>query len=196
MKPWTITGSPEQIDVVAPDGTVRSSVLAYFGGSHFFVEDMNVDVQAGDEIRRPLPNGKEQAFLVADPTCFTGGPFGPHYQIKISPKGTFDKRQGGHYLVTVSGENSRVNIGSHDASINVVVSGKVFDDIRQALRGANISQEQLDVLNKRISAMEVANDKDSFLSAYQNFVGSLADHITVVAPMLPALTAVLTGLPA
>lgn len=196
MKPWTITGDPEKIDVVSPKGEIRSSVLAYFGGSHFFIDDMSVDIVAGDEIRRPLPNGKEQAFIVVDPTCFPGGPFGPHYQVEITPKGTFGHHQGGHYQVTVTGQNSRVNIGSHDASLNVAIGGDVFSEVRQALANAGIEATALAQLNKRVAAMEAAENKTSFTQAYQAFIGSLADHIGVMTPLLPALTAILASLPA
>lgn len=196
MKPWTIAGKPEKIDIVAPEGEIRSSVLAYFAGDHFFIDDMSADIQAGDEIRRPLPNGKEQAFTVRDPACYPSGPFAPHYQVKITPKGTFDHHKGGYYQVTVSGPNSRVNIGSHDSSVNVAVSNNVFNDIRQALAGAGIDSSQLATLQKKVAAMEAAEDQGTFSKAYQGFVGSLADHITIIAPFLPALTQILGSLPA
>lgn len=195
MKPWAMTGKPESIDIVAPEGEIRSSVLAYFAGNIFVIEDMSVDIQAGDEIRRPLPNGKEQAFTVKDPVCYPSGPFGPHYQVKIAPKGMFDQHKGGHYQVTISGPNSRVNIGSQDSSVNVAISGNVFNDIRQALADAGIDSGELAMLQKKLAAMEAADDQGTFSKAYQGFVGSLADHITVVAPFLPALTQLLGTLP-
>ncbi len=196
MKPWTIAGKPEKIDIVAPEGEIRSSVLAYFAGNLFVIEDMSVDIQAGDEIRRPLPNGKEQAFTVTDPACYPSGPFAPHYQVKIAPKGTFDQHKGGHYQVTVSGPNSRVNIGSHDSSVNVAISDNVFNDIRHALANAGIGSGELAILQKKVAAMEAAEDQGTFSKAYQGFVGGLANHITVVAPFLPALTQMLSALPA
>lgn len=195
MNPWTIAGKPEKIDIVAPEGEIRSSVLAYFAGNIFIIEDMSVDIQTGDEIRRPLPNGKEQAFTVMNPVCYLSGPIAPHYQVKIAPKGTFDQHKGGHNQVTVSGPNSRVNIGSHDSSVNVAISDNVFNDIRKALANAGIDSGELAVLQKKIAAMEAADDQSTFSKAYQGFVGSLADHITVVAPFLPALTQVLSTLP-
>lgn len=119
VKPWSII-SPDDIDVVAPDGSVRSSVKGYFSGKQFVIDDMSVDVREGDEIRRTLPNGREEAFVVTDPTCYTAGHFGPHYQVAVTRRGIFDKHVGGNYTINVSGNNSRVNVGSTDNSSNTV----------------------------------------------------------------------------
>jgi hypothetical protein len=119
VKPWKMI-SPDDIDVVAPDGSVRSSVKGYFSGKQFIIDDMSVDVREGDEIRRTLPNGREEAFVVTDPTCYTEGHFGPHYQVSVARRGVFEKHAGGNYTINVSGNHSRVNVGSVDNSTNTV----------------------------------------------------------------------------
>ena len=93
MQPWKSI-KPDLIDIVSPEGEVRSRVNGYYGGSTFFIDDMNVDVRPGDEIRRRLPNGREEAFFVEDPK-FYDSHFGKHYQVKISRRGTFDPKTGG-----------------------------------------------------------------------------------------------------
>jgi hypothetical protein len=120
MKPWSMI-SPDDIDVVAPDGTVRSRVKGYYSGKQFIIDDMSVDVREGDEIRRLLPNGREEAFFVTDPKFYKNGHFGSHYQVTIERQGIFDKYTGGNYTINVSGHNSRVNVGSTDNSSNTVV---------------------------------------------------------------------------
>lgn len=113
--------TPDDIDVVAPDGSVRSRVKGYYSGKQFIIDDMSVDVQEGDEIRRLLPNGREETFLVVDPKFYKDGHFGSHYQVAIQRRGVFDKHVGGHYTVHVSGNNARVNVNSTDNSSNSVV---------------------------------------------------------------------------
>ena len=41
--------------------------------------------------------------------------------------------------------------------------------------------------------LERAKDSSTFLDAYQSFIGSIADHVTVLGPFLPALSAMLSG---
>ncbi|NKJ23850.1 hypothetical protein [Dyella sp. SG609] len=113
--------SPDDIDVVAPDGSVRSRVKGYFSGKQFIIDDMTVDVREGDEIRRSLPNGREEAFVVTDPKFYKNGHFGSHYQVSVARRGVFDKSSGDKYTINVSGHNSRVNVGSTDNSSNTVV---------------------------------------------------------------------------
>lgn len=122
MKPWRNVTSPDDVDIVAPDGLVRSRVKAYYSGKQFIIDDMSVDVRPDDEIRRLLPNGREETFVVTDPKYYSDGPFGPHYQVAIVRRGVFDRRTGGHYTINVSGPNSRVNLGSTDNSTNTAVT--------------------------------------------------------------------------
>ncbi len=119
MKPWNII-KPDDIDVVAPDGQVRSHVKGYYNGELFIIDDMTVDVRPGDEIRRLLPNGREETFVVGDPKFYNDGPFVSHYQVSITPRGVFDRHTGGNYTINLSGSNARVNIGSTDNSVNDV----------------------------------------------------------------------------
>lgn len=195
-KPWVGNATPEKIDIISPQGEIKSSVLGYFAGTVFFIDDITTDIQAGDEIRRALPNGKEQAFTVKDPAYYATEGLAPHYQVKIQPKGTFDKNRGGNYHVTVNGSNSRVNIASHDNSVNLNISKDIFSEIRQTLNSAGIEPMQLASLQKQLAAMEASKDKGAFSKAYQGFVAGLADHITVVAPFLPTLTQLLGKFPA
>ena len=91
VQPWKGLLKPDDIDIVAPDGTVRSRVKGYYSGNEFIIEDMNVDVQTGDEIRRLLPNGKEETFVVENTKFYHGGPFGSHYQVSISRPRQFER---------------------------------------------------------------------------------------------------------
>jgi len=179
----------EEVDIVAPDGTVRCRVKAQFAGTIFIIKDKSADVQVGDEIRRMLPNGKEDVFLVKDPTFYSGGPFGAHYQVKISRRGSFEAKTGGHYI-HVSGDHSRVNVQSTDNSVNISGSN-VFGQARAAI-ASQIADPAVRVnLTKHLDDVEASNSKDTFISAYQRLISSAADHITVLTPFLPAITQLL-----
>jgi hypothetical protein len=181
MRPWSALIQPDDIDVVAPDGTVRSRVKGYYSGKQIIIDDMSVDVQPGDEIRRLLPNGKEEAFVVDDPKFYKGGHFGSHYQVSISRRREFDPKTGGNYNIHVTGPNARVSIGSQDHSINVV-AGDVFGDIATALRGAVKDRDELQRLLSAVDEMKQKRGSDRFEGAYTNFVTMAAKYLAPLAP--------------
>lgn len=192
--PWKRLTKPDQVEIVSPEGEIRSRVLAYYSGNLFVIDDMTVDVRPGDEIRRRLPNGNDETFRVDDPKFFDGS-FGKHYQIKISRPKIYPPKTGGNYTVHVTGENSRVNINSNDHSTNIAGNISVFDRARETAAGAALPREIADEVQAQISAMEAARTQSGFLGAYQKFIGLTADHIGVFAPIVAALSVVLPGLP-
>jgi hypothetical protein len=186
VAPWRSVAKPEQVRIIAPDGAERGSVPAYFAGNTVIIDDMKADMEAGDELRRLLPNGKDDVFRIDDPQYYDTGHFPAHYQVKVSRKGTFTHNTGGHYI-SVTGPNSRVNVGSTDHSTNVSQSGNVFGDMRQAVQlGVTDPAERSGILGA-IDDAEKARGTDKFLSAYQRLVSVAADHIGILGPFLPAL---------
>ena len=156
---------------------------AWFSGRQFIVEDMNTDVRPGDEIRRPLPNGRGEVFAVEDPTCYASGAFEPHYQIKVSRQRTMDRHSGGNYAIHVSGANARVNLNSTDNSTDVSNSGTLFVDIRAALAAGVLDPESRDSLLAAVDEMEAAKDDPSKLAqAFEAFVALAAKTMTIITP--------------
>ncbi|RNM03013.1 hypothetical protein EGA29_19770 [Ralstonia pseudosolanacearum] len=159
------------------------------------IEDVNADVRVGDEIRRQLPNGKQEVFTVDDPTFYSSGPFGAHYQVKVSRPKVFDKHTGGHYAVNVSGNNARVNIHSNDHSVNLVSGDDLFDQIRQKIENEVAASNEKSALLDAVAHLKAArHDKTSFAQSYQAFITSAAAHMTVIAPFLPTLGEMLAKL--
>lgn len=195
MQPWKELIQPDNIEIVSPSGETRCRVKGYYGGTMFTIDDMKVDVQPGDEIRRALPNGKDEVFLVDDPKFYRDGHFGSHYQVKVSRRGSFAPKTGGNYNIHLSGANARVNVASTDNSTNTVNNSGLFADVKAALTGGVSSIELRDALIESLNAIERANTKQSFTGAYQRLISLAADHVTLLAPFLPALTQILTQLP-
>lgn len=188
-KPWAIMGAPDDIDVVTPEGHVRCKVKGYISPKSIIVEDVKADIEIGDEIRRVLPNGKEEVFIVEDPVYHGSTPFGPFYDIKISKRGAFAKKTGGHYNINVNGVNARVNIESRDYSSNFISNQSVFNELKDCL--SKINEEERLALYSAIDEMESAKDKNGFLKGYNAFISSAASHMTLIAPMIPSLTDIL-----
>ncbi len=91
------------------------------------------------------------------------------------------------------GHNSRLNVHSADHSENTVSVSKdqVFVELREKAQTITDEQTRIDVL-ERIDALDNAKGTGGFLSAYQAFMSIASDHITVFAPLLPALAQLLS----
>lgn len=183
-----------KFEVVASDGSVRATGDGIFTGKQVVVFDPTLQVLVGDEIRRGLPSGIEEAFEVRDPKyqdAFHGIP--AHFQIDVRRKGTFEAGKGGNYSIHVSGPNARVNLHSTDNSMNVSVGGDVFGDLATAIhKGVDDEDSRLAII-QAIAAMKAEQGKPSFKDAYRNFMGLAADHLGVILPLLPALAGMLAG---
>lgn len=195
MPPWKGMIEPDAVDIVSPEGEVRCRVQAYYAGNMFVTDDMSVDVRPGDEIRRRLPNGNEEAFHVDDPKFYGSGGFGKHYQIKVSRQKVHPPKTGGNYAVHVSGANARVNIHSTDNSTNIVHTVSVFNDAREIVAKTALQPARVEEVGSQIDAMEAARTQPKFVEAYQKFIGLTADHIAVFGPIIAALGTVLATLP-
>lgn len=92
----------------------------------------------------------------------------------------------------LDGPNSRVNVNSTDASVNSVTVTEVelFQDIRAKLMDLPEGGERDEILAK-LQALEESKEQPSFGKRYTEFIAAAANHITVIAPFLPALTELL-----
>jgi hypothetical protein len=182
------------IDIVDAEGNVRCSTKCLINKNTITIPDASINIEIGDEIRRKLPNGKEEVFTVLDPPFreqWQGFP--ARYEVNVSRKGAFAAGTGGNYRIHVSGANSRVNIGSTDNSRNIMSNSDVFSDMRAAIESSALSAAVKAELRQVTERMEGAKDRDSFVLAYQNFIASAANHMTVLAPFLPALSKLLSA---
>ena len=200
--PWRDKINPSEIDIVAPGGAVRAHVVGYYSheGTVVFVENLSIDVKPGDEVRRLLPNGKEEVHVIDDPRYMqlsgTRTGMADHYRLYISRRTIHEQHKGGNYNISISGgANPRVNIKSQDSSRNISVHGSVYDGIKQALTETVSDASKLAELQKLVQQMETATDKPSFLKSYQTFIAATGEYISALTPFLPALTELLNKLP-
>lgn len=101
--------------------------------------------------------------------------------------------QPAHITYNVSGSGARVNINSTDSSVNIVNTevSKVFTQLREAVSQIPdpIARSEIE---RSVAEMEQAQGSSSFLQKYQAFIASAANHMTIFAPVIPALTGLLT----
>lgn len=94
----------------------------------------------------------------------------------------------------IHGNNPRVNMNSTDNSVNIVtVSGdQLFDQIRETARSIGNESERTEILTK-LDDLEQAQGTAGYQSAFQSFVASAANYMTIFGPFIPALTQLLSG---
>jgi hypothetical protein len=95
----------------------------------------------------------------------------------------------------LNGHNSRINVNSTDNSVNTtsVSNDQMFVQMRQAAEAISDESARATIIS-RLDALENAKGTTGFLPAYQKFMASIADHITVFSLFLPALAQLLTSL--
>jgi hypothetical protein len=96
-------------------------------------------------------------------------------------------------VYNLQGTHSRVNIRSSDQSLNIsnVTSEQLFLNLREHIE-ENVQDEadRKDLL-ERLAALEKTKEKASLLKRYQEFIAAAANHMTLIAPFVPALTQLL-----
>jgi hypothetical protein len=92
------------------------------------------------------------------------------------------------------GANPRVNNQSTDNSVNITtVSGdQLFAQLREAAHSITNEPERHNILT-RLEELEKAQGSDGFVAAYQSFIASAAQYMTILGPFIPALTQMLSG---
>jgi len=84
-------------DIVAGDGTIRASkTKGIFTPKQIILLDPKIVIEPGDEIRRRLPNGQDEAFEVLDFSFMElmDHHIPAHYQVSIRRKGTYPHGKG------------------------------------------------------------------------------------------------------
>jgi len=91
------------------------------------------------------------------------------------------------------GDNARLNVNSIDNSTNIasVTNEQLFVRMQEAARSINDESERNEIVG-RLHELEKAHGSGGFVQAYQNFMASAANHVTVFAPFLPLLAQMLS----
>jgi hypothetical protein len=87
--------------------------------------------------------------------------------------------------------HSPIGLGEHVTQSVTTSSAPVFADLRNAILGSTVEKGHQAELLARVDAMENARKSGGFMQQYQEFIACAANHMTVIAPFIPALTALL-----
>lgn len=173
--------------LVSTDGSEQRTKGLVAGSELIVINDTNIDVASGYEVRRTLPNRKDEVFVIRDPVFYESGPSGAHYQLKVERKGMMPHGGGGNYY-SANGPNARINIGATDNSTNIAGDRSVFNEIRRALKSSDIPVDEVNQILIRLDDLEQKAGSGPFNEAFKSFIESGAKWMGVLGPYLPALT--------
>gem|GEM_PF-5410588 len=91
-------------------------------------------------------------------------------------------------VVTTIGDNNKVLVDSIDNSINVTVNGDIYDELLGCLKDISDENERNDI-ESSIVEMKEHHGSPSYLAKYQEFMGKVANHVTVFGPLIATLGA-------
>lgn len=87
----------------------------------------------------------------------------------------------------------KVNINSTDNSINTtIVSSPVFLNLVEAVSKSSIEANQKMQILEQINAMKQAEGSSGFLQSYKDFMQNAANHMSIISPFIPTLTALIS----
>lgn len=116
-----------------------------------------------------------------------------HYKARLQAMTKQPPVQPTNITYNLSGAGSRVNINSIDSSVNVISTevSKVFAQVREAVSLVPDPSARSEIA-LAVDEMEQAHGSSNFLQKYQAFITSAANHMTILGPIIPAVTGLLT----
>ena len=186
----------DDVTFVHKDGRRDENVRVLVIPNQIVCFTYDISIQVGDSIERWLPSG--QIEVLRAKYVYLGPPVGPMgrcYQILCErPEALTQSVQPNAVNVHVSeGSQAHININSTDQSTNInhAQPSPVFDEIRQLLKEALDDSPELELLFERVDDMERNQGVGDFSTSYKDFIASAANHLTLLMPILPALTSLL-----
>ncbi len=185
----------DKVTLIKQDGQRFEGLKASVQTDMIFTGDPKVPIEEGDVFERTLPSGVTERYTILDAGFNAGlGGIKPHYQSKVQKETKIQPAQPPtHVFYNLLGPNSRVNIQSVDASTNVVDVGseELFEKLKADVRESIFDRAVVDQLCQKVDELKEAKGTPGFTSKYQEFIAIAADHITLLAPFIPALTQML-----
>ncbi|SNZ10642.1 hypothetical protein SAMN05421503_1818 [Terribacillus aidingensis] len=190
----------ERVKLNKKSGEIIKDIEALVQSNDIFIEDISLPIEEGDSLIRELKNGLKESYIVIDRGFVTDSfDLDAHYQVeveKISSREIRQQNQVSNKIVyNLNGANSRVNNNSTDNSLNIVNSSpdELFDKLREQVSQHIEDPEIKRSLRQHISEMEANQDSPNFTVAYTKFINSIASHMTIFSPFIPALTQMLSN---
>lgn len=186
----------DKVTLIKKDGNRSENIQASVQSGKIYTNDPAIKIEDGDVFERTLPNGIVEHYTILDAGYRQGmGGIPSHYQSVVRKQTKIDlSTQPSKIVYYLIGPNARVNIQSIDSSTNLVEvePTELFGRIREAIDQSVQDGELLKKLQEKVTELEKApQGTTGFKARYQEFMALAANHMTLLAPFIPALSQML-----
>ena len=156
-------------------------------------QNTSIVIEEGDFIERDLPTGRTERYLVIEVDFHKAQlDFPEYYDLKIEKQTAHKTTKKATTINQFHITNAeKVNIQSTDNSITYNITANDVS-LMDTLRKLADDLENRDEVILNIDSMQDNIGKKSFAEKYNAFIQSIANHMTIFAPFIPALSAFLT----
>lgn len=112
----------DTIYILKSDGEKYGPFKGTVTPNQIFPSKVNIIIEAGDRIIRPLSNGGEETYTVINPVFYEDfADIEAHYQLDVRKDGTILRHPPSHVTNNISfqGDGNKININSLDNSTNI-----------------------------------------------------------------------------
>ena len=182
----------ENVKIRKKDLTVIEDVKALVDKDTIFIDDGSLNIEEGDSIERVLPSGAKEQYLVVDRGFYRGTRGIPnHYQIRVEKQSGYVKLNSGTIINEYNITNAdKVNIQSTDNSTTYQITANDISTLN-TLRSLAKGLDEEDIIISAVDEMQESIGKKTFAEKYNAFIQSVANHMTIFAPFIPALSSFL-----
>ena len=185
----------DTVTVIHKNGARHENVRASVQKNKTFIADAKLPLSVGDLIERSLPSGQTEIHRCTNVHLWTGtGGIPSYYEINYELEGAARTYASPTVNVHISeSPQAHINLNSTDQSRSFInrQSEDIFSQIRDLIEERLSDSDDWDLLLERVEDMERNQGSSAFTESYKNFMSVAADHITVLAPVVPSLTAML-----
>lgn len=179
--------SGQKVKLIKQNGEIID-IIASVQEKKILISDIKIPVEEGDVIEKVLQSGIIDNYLITNVVCYDRSL--THYELTYEKQTRLPRRAIENAPITINMHNvsGRVNIASTDNSKNIKITQKdkqIFDDLRAVIQEQISSNEEILCV---LDDLEGSYGTDSFSHKYQHFIQTIANHITIIAPFIPALT--------
>ena len=186
----------DSVTILHNDGTRHENIPAMVERGKILLDDVSVPISVGERIERLLPSGQNETFSITDVQLTKGmGGIPDFYEIFVQREGARPSSRNQRSVnINVSGSpQAHVNLNSIDSSSNIVniQASETFQKTRHLIETSVEDVEQRALLLQSVDEMAAAHQSGDFVARYKQFMGLAADHISVLAPIVPILASLL-----
>lgn len=183
----------EKVKIIKQDNSIINDVTVLFDSHETICQNTSIVIEEGDFIERDLPTGKTERYLIVDVDFHKAQlDFPDYYDLKIEKQTV---RRTVKEATTINQFHitnaEKVNIQSTDNSTTYNITANDIS-LMDTLRKLADDLENRDEVILNIDSMQDNIGKKSFAEKYNAFIQSVANHMTIFAPFIPALSAFLT----